>query len=40
LTKIALRAFTGNENFEERIDLDAGWIDEPVLEFLLKKFRK
>jgi uncharacterized Ntn-hydrolase superfamily protein len=40
LTKIALRAFTGNENFEERIDLDAGWIDEPVLEFLLKKFGK
>lgn len=38
LTKTALRAFTGNENFEERIDLDAGWIDRPVLEYLLKKF--
>lgn len=37
-TKTALRAFTGNENFEERIDLDAGWIDRPVLEYLLKKF--
>lgn len=38
LTKIALRAFTGNENFEERCDLEAGWIDRPVLEYLLKKF--
>jgi uncharacterized Ntn-hydrolase superfamily protein len=38
LTKIALRALTGNENFEERVDLEAGWIDRPVLEYLLKKF--
>jgi len=38
LTKTALRAFTGNENFEERCDLEAGWIDRPVLEYLLKKF--
>ena len=38
LTKTALRAFTGNENFEERCDLDAGWIDRPVLEYLLNKF--
>jgi len=38
LTKSALRAFTGNENFEERIDLEAGWIDKPVLEYLLNKF--
>jgi uncharacterized Ntn-hydrolase superfamily protein len=38
LTKIALRAFTGNENFEERVDIDEGWIDRPVLEYLLKKF--
>lgn len=37
-TKSALRAFTGNENFEERVDLEAGWIDRPVLEYLLKKF--
>jgi uncharacterized Ntn-hydrolase superfamily protein len=40
LTKTALRAFTGNENFEERCDLDAGWIDRPVLEYLLNKFGK
>jgi uncharacterized Ntn-hydrolase superfamily protein len=32
----ALRAFTGNENFEERVDLEAGWIDRPVLDYLLK----
>jgi len=38
LTKTALRAFTGNENFEERTDLEAGWIDRPVLDYLLKKF--
>lgn len=38
LTKIALRSFTGNENFEERCDAEAGWIDRPVLEYLLKKF--
>jgi uncharacterized Ntn-hydrolase superfamily protein len=38
LTKTALRSFTGNENFEERCDPDAGWIDRPVLEYLLKKF--
>ena len=38
LTKTALRAFTGNENFEERCDPEAGWIDKPVLEYLLKKF--
>jgi len=38
LTKAALRDFTGNENFEERINLEAGWIDKPVLEYLLKKF--
>jgi len=38
LTKVALRKFTGNENFEERVDLEAGWIDKPVLDYLLKKF--
>jgi uncharacterized Ntn-hydrolase superfamily protein len=38
LTKTALRAFTGNENFEERCDLETGWIDRPVLDYLLKKF--
>jgi len=38
LTKTALRAFTGNENFEERCDLVEGWIDAPVFEYLLNKF--
>jgi uncharacterized Ntn-hydrolase superfamily protein len=38
LTKTALRAFTGNENFEERYDVDEGWMDAPVLEYLLTKF--
>ena len=38
LTKAALRDFLGNENFEERCDLEAGWIDRPVLEYLVEKF--
>ena len=37
-TKKALRAFTGNENFEERCDLEVGWIDNPVFDYLVKKF--
>ncbi len=37
-TRAALRAFLGNENFEERADPEAGWIDGPVLEYLLRKF--
>ena len=37
-TKKALRAFTGNENFEERCDLEAGWMDRPVFDYLIEKF--
>lgn len=37
-TSSAVRAFVGNENFEERTDLDAGLIDRPVYEFLLDRF--
>ncbi len=33
-TRTALRAFIGNENFEERVDLQAGLIDQPVLDYL------
>jgi uncharacterized Ntn-hydrolase superfamily protein len=33
----ALDAFVGNENFEERTDSAAGWIDKPVYEYLLRK---
>jgi uncharacterized Ntn-hydrolase superfamily protein len=36
--KEALEDFIGNENFEERADIRAGWIDEPVYSHLLKKF--
>lgn len=36
----AFNAFIGNENFEERADPNAQWIDKPVLKFLLKKFGK
>ena len=32
--------FIGNENFEERADPQAKWIDRPVLEYLTKKFGK
>ena len=39
-TRIALNAFIGNENFEERCDTQAGWMDQPVFDFILKKFGK
>ncbi len=38
-TREAFRAFIGNENFEERADPDKGWIDGPVLEYLMKKLK-
>ena len=37
---IAFNEFIGNENFEERADPEAQWIDGPVLEYLVRKFRK
>ena len=37
-THTALNAFIGSENFEERCDLVAGWIDQPVFDFLVDKF--
>lgn len=37
-TTAALTAFIGNENFEERCNPQDGWIDRPVVEFLLKRF--
>ena len=36
----AFNEFIGNENFEERADPAAGWVDKPVLKYLLKKFTK
>lgn len=30
--------FIGNENFEERADPQAQWIDKPVLSYLVRKF--
>ena len=38
-TREAFRAFIDNENFEARADPDAGWIDRPVLEYLMKKLQ-
>jgi len=38
-TRQAFAAFIGNENFEERADAAHAWIDGPVLEYLLKKFK-
>jgi uncharacterized Ntn-hydrolase superfamily protein len=37
-TRAAFTAFVGNENFEERADPSAGWVDKPVLDFILRKF--
>jgi len=39
-TRAAFRAFIGNENFEERANPEAGWIDGPVLEYLMRKFSR
>lgn len=36
----AFNEFIGNENFEERADPNATWIDRPVLKYLVKKFEK
>jgi uncharacterized Ntn-hydrolase superfamily protein len=36
----AFNEFIGNENFEERADPQAMWIDKPVLKYLTKKFGK
>jgi uncharacterized Ntn-hydrolase superfamily protein len=38
-TKKALRAFIGNENFEDRVDFEAGLIDNPVLSYLMEHFK-
>ncbi len=35
----AFNEFIGNENFEERADPEATWIDGPVLKYLVKKFK-
>jgi uncharacterized Ntn-hydrolase superfamily protein len=34
----AFEAFIGNENFEERADPAAGWVDRPVLKYIYGKF--
>ncbi|HVF25853.1 MAG TPA: DUF1028 domain-containing protein [Anaerolineales bacterium] len=34
----AFNEFIGNENFEERADPEAKWIDRPVLKYLVRKF--
>jgi uncharacterized Ntn-hydrolase superfamily protein len=36
----AFNEFIGNENFEERADPAAEWIDRPVMKYLVKKFGK
>ena len=35
----AFNEFIGNENFEERANPEANWIDKPVLKYLVKKFK-
>ena len=37
-TRAALNAFVGNENFEERCNVQAGWMDQPVFNYIVKKF--
>lgn len=38
-TRLALEAFMGNENFEERVDIKNGKIDKPVYDHILHQFR-
>ncbi len=38
VTRKALDAFIGSENFEERYDPEEGWIDRPVFDFLASRF--
>jgi uncharacterized Ntn-hydrolase superfamily protein len=35
----SVASFLGNENFEERADPKAGWIDGPVIDYIFKKFK-
>jgi len=37
--RTAFYEFIGNENFEERADPEATWIDGPILKYLVRKFR-
>jgi len=37
-TRGALRSFIGNENFEDRTDIEKGTIDRPVFDFLVERF--
>jgi uncharacterized Ntn-hydrolase superfamily protein len=37
-TRKALREFVGNENFEDRTDVEKGEVDAPVYSYLLEKF--
>jgi uncharacterized Ntn-hydrolase superfamily protein len=37
--RAAFNEFIGNENFEERADPEAQWLDKPVLKYLVKKFK-
>jgi len=38
--RTALSSFVGNENFEERCDLQAGWMDKPVFDYILNKYEE
>lgn len=37
-TRKALRSFVGNENFEERVDFEKGWMDKPIYDYLILNF--
>ncbi|HTP03219.1 MAG TPA: DUF1028 domain-containing protein [Anaerolineales bacterium] len=38
-TREAFRAFIHNENLEKRADPDAGWIDGPALDYLIRRLK-
>jgi len=38
-TRMAMESFIGNENFEERTDIAKGLIDQPVIDYLVGRYK-
>jgi uncharacterized Ntn-hydrolase superfamily protein len=38
-TRAALEGFIGNENFEERVDFTNGLVDQPVIDYLIRRYK-
>lgn len=40
MVRTAFEAFTGNENFEERVNLEQGWLDAPVYAYMKSTYKE